>query len=279
MLGMHGMESELKPRDLKKRISRRDFRHYLQDELSSRCARNPNYSLRSFAKALSISPSALSALINGKRPITNNMKEKLGLKLGLSLEDIRQMIARPHGNSKNHDETIPPDLFRQITIDTFSIISEPHHYALLELMKTEGFRWDSKWIGKRLNKTVSEINIVIERLERVGLLERDHSGKLVDSTSGFSTDIRDGLSSQAQRRFQERSLEKSIEALRTVPIDRRDNTSMTMAINQNDLPQAKKMIKEFRRQFCRKLEMSPSLDEVYQLTISFIPLSMLPGEK
>lgn len=262
-----------------KKILRRDFRHFLQDELSSRCTRNPNYSLRSFAKALEVSPSALSAMMNEKRPITDKMKEKLGLRLGLSLEEIKKMISQPHGNSKLKDESLPADLFQQLTLDTFSVISEPHHYGLLELMKVQNFKWDPRWIAQRLNKTVSEIHIAIERLERIGLLERTDGGEFIDVTHGFSTDIREGLSSQAQRRFQERSLEQAIAAIQTVPVEFRDNTSMTLAINARDVDQAKKFIKDFRRKFCAKLESSPTLTEVYQLTISFVPLTNLTGDK
>jgi uncharacterized protein (TIGR02147 family) len=175
------------------------------------------------------------------------------------------------------DESVPADLFRQITVDTFAIISQPFHYALLELIKTHDFRWDSKWIAQRLQKTVSEINIAIERLERVGLLDRDDKGELVDSTNGFSTDIREGLSSDAQRRFQERSLERSIAAVQNTPVNLRDNTSMTMAINVKDLPLAKQLIKDFRRKFCTKLEAQTRLDQVYQLTVSFVPLTNVSG--
>jgi uncharacterized protein (TIGR02147 family) len=258
---------------------KQDFRLFLQDELTSRCAKNPNYSLRSFAKALDVSPSALSAMLSGKRPITHRMKEKLGLKLGLALSDLKQLKSQPHGNSKQNSDSADVEGFQQLTIDRFAIISEPYHYALLELIKTQGFRWDMKWIAQRLKITASEAKIASERLERVGLLDRNSEGELIDSTKGFSTDIREGLSSPAQRRFQKRSLEQAIEAVERVPIEQRDNTSMTMAVDSRDLLQAKKMIKEFRRRFCSKLEAATRLDEVYQLTISFIPLTNAQGEE
>ena len=257
--------------------AKQDFRLFLQNELASRCSRNPNYSLRSFAKLLDVSPSALSALLSAKRPITHKMKERLGLKLGLSLPDLKKLKSKPHGNTKPNADSTDNESFQQITIDSFAVISEPYHYGLLELMKTEGFKWDPKWLAHRLKVTVSEINIAMERLERVGLLERDEKGKLYDPTTGFSTDIREGLSSHAQRRFQERSLEQAISAVQVVPVHLRDNTSMTMAMNAKDLPKAKRMIKEFRRQFCSQIESNPSLDEVYQLTISFVPLTNSPG--
>jgi uncharacterized protein (TIGR02147 family) len=224
------------------------------------------------------------------------MKERLGLKLGLAITDLEKFKSNAHGNRKLTDDRKPSgalkdnfaaatseENFQQITIDIFSIISEPYHYALLELLKTTNFKWEPKWIAERLMITISEVNIAIERLERVGLLERNEHNELFDATGGFSTDIREGLSSQAQRRFQQRSLEQVISALQTVPLELRDNTSMTMAVNQNDLPKAKKYIKDFRRKFCQRLEENSKLNQVYQLTIAFVPLtssvSKSPGGK
>lgn len=247
------------------------FRLTLQQELASRCAKNPNYSLRSFAKFLAISPAALSALLNGKRPVTVKMRNRIGFKLGYSVEQLAQFQAKAHGNSKKSAEPAAP--FQQVSLDVFSIISEPYHYALLELLKTHDFQPEPRWLAKRLGLTASEINFAVERLERVGLLAREESGQLIDTSSGFTTDIRDGLTSQAQRRFQTRSLEKAIQAVETQPVELRDNTSVTMAINRADLPKAKAMIKDFRRRLCQELEANPTLDEVYQLTVSFVSLT------
>lgn len=272
------MQTEKKKTQSKKAPAKQDFRFVLQEQLAERCSRNPNYSLRSFAKMLDISPSALSSMLNGKRPVTHKMKERLGLKLGLEVSDLQKLKSRAHGNSKRTD-TIAAESFQQITVDTFAIISEPYHYAILELAKTSDFQWSPRWLAKRLQITVSEINMALERLERVGLLGRDDDGEYFDTTNGFSTDIREGLSSQAQRRFQERSLEQSIKALQTVPVELRDNTSMTMAIDVKDLAKAKAHIKDFRRRFCHDMESVPETNEVYQLTISFIPLTNTLGDR
>lgn len=259
------------------RETEKDLRWVLQEELSSRCRKNPSYSLRAFAKLLDISPAALSALLNGKRPITHKMKERLGLKLGFSIKELSRFNSKPHGNTKRPQESAAH--FQQITIDIFSIISEPHHYSILELMKTRGFRLNSRWIAGRIGRTPSEVNFALERLERAGLLVRDSRNQLVDSTEGFSTDIREGLSSEAQRHFQMRSLQNAIASIEAVAHTERDNTSITMAIDPRDMPRAKEMIKAFRRQFCHTLEASPQLDEVYQLTIAFNPVTKLAPQK
>src|SRR3984957_9168996 len=54
-----------------------DFRMILQRELLLRCERNPQYSLRSFAKSLQIDPSTLSQILRGKRSITASLLQKL----------------------------------------------------------------------------------------------------------------------------------------------------------------------------------------------------------
>lgn len=262
-----------KSKSQKVKASSRDFRLFLHEELALRCERNRRYSLRSFAQVLEVSPSALSAILNGKRPLTESMKDRLGLKLGLSLDALANFKARPHGNSKTRSANKPAPSFHQITLDHFAIISDPHHYTLLELIKTENFKWNIPWIARRLGKTVSEIHIAIERLERTGLLVADGAGGWSDQTPGFTSDIREGLTSHAQRMFQKKSLEAAIQSLESVPIELRDNTSMTMAIAREDLSKARKMIKDFRRKLSDELESRDTKDEVYQIAIALTPLT------
>ena len=64
------------------------FRKKLQNELLLRLKKNSNYSIRAFAKALEIESSSLSQIINGKRPLTLKMCQRLGKRLGLSPDEI-----------------------------------------------------------------------------------------------------------------------------------------------------------------------------------------------
>lgn len=256
-------------------LKQKDLRLLLQEALTERCERNPKYSLRAFAQSLAISPAALSAILNNKRPISSKMHYRLGLKLGLSLEELNLIPQRAHGNRHKtfeKSEQVSPQP-QQIAVDTFNVISEPHHYALMELVRTHDFKNNHRWMAQRLGITTSEVNFAIQRLVRVGLLHRDEQDNLIDSTSGFTTDLREGLSTQAQRRVQIKSLNRAIQAVEEIPVEDRDNTAITMAIKSEDLPKAKMMLKEFRRSFCNEMEASTPLDEVYQLTLSFVPLT------
>src|SRR5262249_20161371 len=150
---------------------------------------NPRYSLRAFAKALGIGPSALSDMLNGKRTITRTMKERLGLAMGLPLDEIRKYQNAHEAHSKTQLQNERKNIldFQQLTLDTFAIISDWYHYAILELMKVHSFKGDTTWISKSLGITKSEANAAVERLMRVGLIKVSDQGRWVDTSNGFST--------------------------------------------------------------------------------------------
>jgi uncharacterized protein (TIGR02147 family) len=252
----------------------RDFRLFLQSELARRCESNERYSLRAYARSLRIAPSALSAILNGKRPITRNMKLRLGLGLGLSPKDVGyfQESKAEGASPKGPAQTLE---FQQIALDAYAVIADWYHYAILELSHLESFQPDPKWIAKSLGITKSEVNIAVERLQRVGLLKIE-SGSWIDTTpNGHATNIRGDLTSAASRKLQRQILEKSIRALDEVPIAIRNHTSMTMAINPDDLPEAKERITNFRHNLCSFLERNGKPTQVYQLAIAFYPVTQI----
>lgn len=246
-------------------LAKSDFRLFLQQEFVSRCRKNPRYSLRAFAKSLSIEPSPLSAILRGKRPITEKMKKRLGLAIGIPLESLSQFTK---------SEANPGTEFQQLTLDSYAIISDWYHYAILELIRLKSFKPDLTFISKTLSISKTEAHIAIERLQRVGLLEIKSNGKWVDtSTNGLATNINDDLTSQASKKLQKQILEMAIQALETLPTHVRNHTSITMAINPEDLPEAKMRIKNFRRELCDFFERNKKPTQVYNLGISLYPVT------
>lgn len=256
------------------------FRMFLQNELVARCKRNPGYSLRAFAKTLQLSSSALSAMLNGKRPITEGMKLRLGLALGLDPKEISKLRSQPDRRTKKKIDQVPGSVeIQQLTLDTFAIISDWYHYAILELTKVKDFQPDKAWISKALGITRSEANIAIERLVRVGLLDTDLPQWKDLSENGNVTNIDPQLTSAGSKQLQRQILEKSIEALQTLPLEKRNHTSITVAINPKDIPLAKEKIKTFRRELAEFFEGNPDLQEVYHLSLSLYPVTNIGGTK
>ena len=241
-----------------------DFRLYLQQELVDKCKANPKYSLRAFARRLKIEPSFLSKVLAGKRAVTPTLISRLAPYLELSPTDLEKFTSPKQDIS-----------FQQLTIDTFQMISDWYHYAILELMTVEGFENSPKWIAGKLGIKPAEAQAAVERLLRLEMLSLDEEGNLVN-TSGNHTTVGNEFTAIAFRKLQKQILDQSKVALEEVPIEFRDQSSMTMAISSSLLPEAKKMLKDFRRNFCSDLQKRDiSRDEVYQLSMSFFPVTKL----
>lgn len=246
---------------------------HLQTIFMERCRSNEQYSLRAFARSLSIPVSSLSEIMNEKRPMTRKLCERIGGALNMSPEQIDAFSAKPHGNSQKSAQEVLEENYRQLALDSFYIISEWYHYGILQLIKTKGFKNNPTWIAKRLGIQEEQVKIAIERLMRLGVLEEGKNGKLIDNTKGNTSHLKSDFTNHQLKNFQINALEKGITALKEIPIELRDNTSMTMAISKKALPFAKEEIKKFRRQLTKKLEAFDEPDEVYQLAISLTPLT------
>jgi hypothetical protein len=191
------------------------FRLLLQQELAKRCQANPNYSLRSLARSLGVEPSSLSQIISGKRALTQKMKMRLGTGLGMTVKEIQQIPA----DDRDLDGSAVVPQFQQQTLDTFALIGDWYHYAILELTYVGDFRGDHLWISRRLGITRSEVNIAVERLVRLNLLAISPDGQWEDlSADGALTHLKPAMSSEAARRYQMQLLELSKRAVQEVDV-------------------------------------------------------------
>ena len=171
-----------------------DFRRYLQDELIRRTKANPKYSLRAFARTLGIQPNFLSKLLLGQRSITVNTVQRLGLKLGLGPKEIERFSQKipPRTNGRKEFQkailTPAPD-YQALMFDHYQVISDWHHFAMLELASVDNFNSSPKWIARVLGISVTEVNAAIERLKRLDFLEIGDDGKWNILDTGNTTTI------------------------------------------------------------------------------------------
>lgn len=256
-----------------------DFRLYLQHTLVQKCKKNPSYSLRSFSNFLDLEPSALSKIIRGKRGVTVKMFKKISKKLDLTPSEVESFLK----SIRQNQTQVPlsthaaPD-YRQLTLDSFQVIADWYHYAILELTAVKGFKGESQWISKKLGISAAEAQSAIERLIRLEYLKIDESGRWLD-VSGEITTVGSEFTVSALKRLQRGILEKALTALEETPFEVRDQTSMTMAIDSTLLNEAKLKIKNFRRELCAFLQSSQNKDHVYHMGISLYPVTQIENLK
>jgi uncharacterized protein (TIGR02147 family) len=157
------------------------FRSVLRAELLQRCRVNPSYSLRAFARSLSCDASSLSKILHGKRPLGPRTIQRFGKTLGLGESAIGQYIYEEKVKGAGSYLSVPKEReFHQLSLDTFEIVSDWHHYAILELLHVRRFRPNVGWIARSLGLGARDVELAVSRLKRVGLLKITDKGKWIE---------------------------------------------------------------------------------------------------
>ena len=256
------------------------FRQALTEEFSKRSAHNQSYSLRAFARSLKVDPGSLSKIFSSQMLPSWNMGQRLVVALGLdprasdrflaSLATAHRARSTLRLNPKLREfGTATESAAKVLDAETFRIIADWYHYAILELTFTPNFSASPAWIAKRLDISVLNAKLAVERLQSSGLLT-EKRGRLVKADSSLRTGERE-LTNAAFRRHQKQILEKAIVSLENDPVSERDTTALCMAIDPAKIPEAKKRIQNFKNELCNFLE-SGKRTQVYELSMSLFPI-------
>lgn len=235
----------------------------LRQTLAIRCANNPLYSLRAFAKASGISHTVLSLVLSGKRNLSKKAIEKLADHLELSPEQ-RTMLQKRH-------KSIAPEDFQEMSLDTFEVISDWYHYAILSLLDLPMALFEAQWISTQLGITKAEAKAAMERLKRLELVEEDEKGRW--RQSGKPIKIDNKISTTATKKFHKQLLDRASQSIDTDPIALRDFSSLTFTMDPSQVEYARKRLRDFRRQLMAELESQGQPSSVYNMTIQLYPVT------
>lgn len=173
-----------------------DPRALLRAALAERCARNPNYSLRAFARSSGISHTVLSLVLSGKRRLSRKGALKLADYLDLDPSGRAALTRACAGKGPAGEDR------RELTLDAFEAISDWYHYAILSALELPGARFEARWLGARLGIPILKAKLAMERLERLGLVERGEDGSWRQSGSANCARYPAHLPQKAQRNTQ-----------------------------------------------------------------------------
>lgn len=251
---------------------------FIKNEFTNRVTKNSKYSMRAFARDLDISPATLTNILKKQSGLSVQQAESIAQKLNLVLEEkdfFHTLNEKDFARSKTNRSSADARLYRYetryntLTSDTFILIKEWYHLAIMELTKVEGFSEEAEWIAGKLHITVTEAQAAMERLIRLEILERVE-GRLQPSKDYLI--ILSKPDSEAVKSFQVTILEKLMASLDNQPRTNRDIASIVMSFNKDQLEEVKEDIKNFRRDLSLKLQLNPHHDSVYCLTTAFFQL-------
>lgn len=228
---------------------------------------NPTYSLRSFARKLGISPTAMSEMINGKRLITSKTVLKILSELDLTSAE-REKVQR-FEKSKTAFEFVEP---KYIAIDSkkFPFMSQWQYFAVLSLSELVDFKTDVAWIAERLNISKELAKETLDNLLKMEIFEVDAQGKIKANNISFK--VSSANETEQFKNGHTENIELARKALDRFTRDELDFTSVTIAVDTELLPAARELLKDFRRKLSLFLEAGKK-EEVYKLNIQLFPLT------
>jgi transcriptional regulator with XRE-family HTH domain len=243
----------------------------LERELEKRISLNSSYSKRAFAKQLGIAPSFLSNLINGRRRITTKVARRIAEQLSLSDLDRNAMIheatgdtapASPFGASA---QSLGPEIFEQLC--------SWWYVGILEFLETNARSHAPEVLAQRLGISKSNVAMALQRLERLGVLERDPKSPRRYRKTADSTIFSSQTPNEALRSYHSQLLEKAKEAIYFQSPEEKIVGSMTIAFDPNDLPEIRKKWIEFRKLVETFATQGKDRDSVYTMVFEFFALT------
>lgn len=244
---------------------------FLLQELQKRKRKNPAYSQRSFSRHLNIPSGRLSEYLSGKRLLSVKMRQKIIGRLNLNEEEAKIFLEEKKEIKGKNDLLTGRTLLSE---DIFSLIADWYYYAILSFFETSQKK-DLETISAKFKMPQSLVALALHKLEKLGMLKKSKQG-LTLAQKKFSTS--ENIPSKAIRYSHKQSLEHALLALEEIAPELRDFSSVTMAINLDQLNCAKKEIIRFRKRLSQIMEKG-NRTEVYKLSIQLFPLTQIDNIK
>lgn len=204
-------------------------------------------------------PSTLSKIISGKRRLGASSLQNLLKKLEIEFNDL--------DNS-----------YDSLSIQESETLCNWQDFVILEQINVTGFKANKAKLSSAIGLSIEEIELSISKLKRLDLIEIKKSGLISEKTSGQTTNITSSTN-HVKKNLQKQFLEKAISSIDFDSFEKRDMTTITIAIDSKKFAEARERIKKFRREMAEFLGNGKTKDQVFNMTIAFYPTSKNYKEK
>lgn len=257
----------------------KSLQDFLHRELDRRIETNPRYSMRSFARSLKMSPGELSEILRGKRGVSLKSVMKVATSLGLTKSETKYLVGLHHNEQQVsagwiEEEETNKSPAHQVDEDLFKLISKWYHLAILNLMDLKSFKWDARYISRKIGISPTQATLAMRQLLKMGLVEKVE-GKVVASKDYVLSPS--GIPSEAIKSYHHEILTKAKEAIDTQAVEEREMVGLGLACKTKDLKAMKEEISSFVDHLYEKYG-TKNGEEVYFLETALFRLTKPDAE-
>jgi len=226
----------------------------------------------------------VSWILQGKRDLMPRLVPRVAQLLLLSASETDYLaLLVEHNDTDNPDERrkVMARISRaqagrklRISPGKVSYLSSWRNAAIRELVAMGNFRRDdAATLGATLEPPATEQEVLesLTILDELELVQRDQDGFYRRSDSILAAGI--DTSPEAVRGFQDSILELSRRALREIPRDEREISTITFSSSPERFRKIQTRLKEMRQEILTLIRTDPEPTRVYQLSIQAFPSS------
>lgn len=260
-----------------------DYRDTLKEAFEERKAAASLYSYRMMAEFLGLDTSYVFRILQKDAHLPARCQsraiEYLGLS-GRSAEYFVLLIAYARERNQGARQKILENALalrdvarRQLIDDELAYFRDWWIVALRSMLEIVDGRVVPSKLGARLNPPIPEKDVVkaLELLQQLGLVKKMSSGRMMLTETHLT--VGKGIEKvEAVRDHQKQMLALASEAINRFPPEKRDVSTITLAVNESGANMVREMLRECRRQIQKCVEDSKQPDRVMQLAMAFFPL-------
>ncbi len=267
---------------MKSIFSYHSFNSFLRDAYLEKVSLQNDFTLLDFAETLQISPSMLTQIINRKRGVSHLSAVKIISILGFKNDEadfLLNLVASEHSKSALQKESARQKVLQKIqenqpsfNSNQFATIADWYYLALREacFILPVSVHGDKKNLENFLGLTSPEINLALSKLKHLGIISEQEG--FYKPTEKFFT-IESEKGNKAIQKFHSQILNLAIESVTQQSPEERDLGSIIFSFAPERLPEAQKLIKEFRRELNKLMSQDPKATTLYCFSSQFFKIS------
>jgi uncharacterized protein (TIGR02147 family) len=277
--------------ELKSIFEYENYREYLRDYYIDAKSRNKKFSYRFFARLGGFkSGNILKIVIDGEINILPDTAEKFCKALKLDKEEstfFKNLVLFNQASTTEERARHSKELLRSRTYKKMHPLSESqYHYfdlwyfpVIRGLVALPDFQEDPQVIAKQITPeiTPSEVKKALSELLQLGLLSRDETGRLVQSSPIVSSS--NSITSSSLASYHREMMTKASESIDRFPRELRDLSALTLGVSKESVKLIKEMAEKFRRDILEAVAKDPGSDSIYQLNIYLFPVAEVQKEE
>ena len=260
----------------------KEFGPFLVDMVNFRKQSKRGLSMRALAKRLNRAPSLVSMFGRGERipdpDLTQEICDALGLtpastKYAVALNNFHR--AKTVAAKTKHAEALrtmrPTSNDLLMDLDTFEVVARWHHFAILELISLPDFQGTADAIANEFDSTVTldMVRKSLDLLQRLGFIEEKCSGTYVRSAGQVR--LPTSVPSAAIRSYHKELLLRAHQAIDRQTMKERYNSSATVAVPVELIPEVGDRIKNFKNELVRFVDSKKESrdSKIYHFCVQF----------